>query len=259
MKNMKDMKKTVMYTLNAENATLHLSKANTKIGKILNFSTLPGNAEFKLRSKIGTLLTNVVGTCGRNCKKCFHKCYARNSALRYHNTVIQAWGENTLLLRNKKVWGMIEKYLNARRKLPDMFRINVSGEIESVEELEQWTRLATIYPTIKFGIYTKNFDAVDAYLTKHHDTPSNFCINISQWNHVADKFLAKWPTQCNIFEYDSTNEKDCDFSEEDKLRLANIDHCPAVDSKGRHIEGVTCQGCGICYRKEGTHTAVYSH
>lgn len=267
----------VLYNLKPEEAKLHISSGNSKIGKgVYNFSTLPGNAENVLT--LGDQrLTNVEGTCSKYCNGCFNGgCYAVNSAKLHHNCVIRAWGENTLLLRKGVLFSQISsyitaknlKYLNSKQpedKVIELFRINVSGEITSVTEFEEWNKIALKHPEIAFGLYTKAFDVLDEFLQKHPEGfAKNFCINISQWNHVADEFLAKYPNKFNIFEYDETNRSNCDWSEEERKRLSKLVHCPAVDKKGHHTKKVdgsplTCKDCGRCYTNTGRTTAVYSH
>ena len=76
-----------IYEFTAEDARrITLSTRNSKIGKMLNWSTLPGNESNPLIAK-GRVVTNVTGTCSFNCNGCFKKCYARRSALQHHNSV----------------------------------------------------------------------------------------------------------------------------------------------------------------------------
>lgn len=265
------------YNITIENAKLHITKGNTKIGKtIYSFSTLPGNKEHLLYAK-GELLTDIPGTCTNLCKGCFGACYAVNSAKLHHNAVIKAWAENTLLLRNKpmETFKMIDEYITKKNikyyKTQDMgnrgittWRWNVSGEIQNVTELLLMNDLARKHPEVQFGIYTKNFFALSRLLDKIGDTESNFCVNVSQWHHVADWFLEKYPGKCNVFEYDDSNLKHHDLSEEDVKRLSEIKHCLAVTKQGRHAknaagEDITCDHCKRCYTKRGWTTAVYSH
>lgn len=267
-----------LYEIKLEDAYLHLADGNRKLGKgILNFSVLPGNSENVLtirENKI--LLTNVVGTCSRHCEGCFNGgCYAVNSAKLHHNMVIKAWADNTLLLRAGVVFELIAKEIKKRNskyyKTKDpkdlkvkLFRINVSGEIENETQFEEWNNLAKQFPEVTFGLYTKNFEDLEKFMQKNGDTADNFVINISQWHHVADEFLAKYPGKFNVFEYDNSNRKNHGFSNEDLERLAHTVHCPAVNFKGRHIQdkngnNITCTKCGRCYRKTRQTTAVYDH
>lgn len=261
---MNDLK--VKYIITDESARLHISTGNSKIGKgVYNFSTLPGNAENLLSLKNGTILTNVPGTCSKHCDGCFNGgCYAVNSARLHHNYVIKAWADNTLLLRQGTIWGQIDDFISSKKEKIELFRINVSGEVESVKDFEEWNKIALRYPSISFGLYTKNFEDLDRFMQKHGDTAPNFCINISQWNHVADKFLAKYPNKFNVFEYDPSNLANCNLSLVDRARLAKITKCPAVDKNGHHVKKadgtpITCKDCGRCYRKTGKITAVYAH
>ena len=247
---------------------LHIAQGNSKIGKgIYAFSTLPGNENHLLYAK-GELLTNIPGTCSKHCEACFNSgCYACNSAKQYHNTVIPSWAENTLLLRSGKLKEELIKYIDAKAKTKNpikIFRVNVSGEIESIKDLEMWNELAAQYPTIKFGVYTKNFEALDEFMQKHGKTADNFCVNISQWHGVADEILKKYPNQFNVFEYDDSNVKGNTLSDDDKTRLSNCQHCPAVTKQGHHAKDkngkdITCDRCLRCYNKTGKLTAVYAH
>lgn len=254
------------YIISDESVKLHISAGNSKIGKgVYNFSTLPGNAENLLTLKDGTLLTNIPGTCSKHCVGCFNGgCYAVNSALLHNNVVIKAWGDNTLLLRQGTLWGQLDNYVSQHKDKIKLFRINVSGEAESVKDFEEWNKIALRNPSIAFGMYTKNFEDLDKFMQKHGDTAPNFCINISQWNHVADAFLAKYPNKFNVFEYNPTNLRDCDWSLAERARLAKLTKCPAVDIHGHHTKKadgtpLTCKDCGRCYRKTGQITAVYAH
>lgn len=294
--------KEPLYKLTLEGATLHLSKGNSKIGKgIWSFSTIPGNAEHRLTTSTKGLLTDIPGTCSKHCETCFdHGCYAVSSAMRYHNTCVPAWGENTLLLRSGKVWDELETFLTLKngkaerflkaahgsqmdpgealataRKLATIktFRINVSGEIESADQLRRWAFLAQAHSYIRFCLYTKNFEALEEYLDwleeNHMKLPENFAIQISQWHHCADEFIAKNAERWNlgIFEYDDSFAKGCDMTEEDKARLAKIPHCPGIDKKGHHRKMADgsdftcdkCQGKMSCYNQNYRHIAVYAH
>ena len=256
----------VKYTITE--AALHISKGNSKIGKgIYSFSTLPGNNQHMLQVG-GELLTDIPGTCTHNCETCFNACYATKSARLHHNVVIKAWGENTLLLRSGKLKEEINKYISEKNKKKvrlELLRIHVSGELERWQDLEMWNDVAKAHPEVQFGIYTKNYDAVDKFMQKYGDTEPNFVINISQWHGVADEFLAKYPGKFNVFTYDDSNLKNSNISDDERVRLQTIDRrCPAVDAKGHHAKDkngkpITCDRCTFCYKKTGKETAVYAH
>ena len=290
------------YKFNPEKATLHISlKGNTKLGSgIASFSTLPGNAEHLMENSEAGLLTDIPGTCSHTCQGCWKNCYARKGGVRYHNSCVPSWGENTILLRNGKLWeqlatfinlknGKAEKYLDEAHRQgvdPDLaireatklaaikvFRINVSGEVESVEQFRRWAFLAQAHNYIRFYLYTKNFEALGEYLDwlgeNHMELPGNFAIQISQWHHCADDFIAKYAERWNlgVFEYDDSFVRGCDMSEEDKARLAKIPHCPGIDKKGHHRKmadgsDFTCDQCKgkmSCCNQNYRHIAVYAH
>lgn len=265
------------YKVTSESAKLSISKGNSKIGKtIYAISTLPGDKEHMLRLSTGELLTDIPGTCSGHCDECFnHGCYAVNSAKLHHNAVIPSWAANTILLREGKLFDEVEKFIAAKNakyaktgNLDDaqirIFRINVSGEIRDESDLESWNAIALKHPEINFGIYTKNYEALEAFMKLRGDTAPNFVINVSQWHGVADEFLAKYPGKFNVFEYDDSNRKSNTLSDDEIARLAAEPHCPAVTIKGHHAltadgNPITCDMCKRCYRKTGKVTAVYDH
>lgn len=267
-----------LYIIKEEEATLHISKGNSKVGKgIYTWSTLPGNRKNLLVLNKTVVLTSIPGTCSKHCEGCFNGgCYAVNSAKLHHNVVIKAWGDNTLLLRSGRAFGMIDEFISKKNRrylktgdrenhaVVKTFRINVSGEIESAAELERWNELAKKHPEVNFGLYTKNYEALEEFMEKHGDTADNFCINVSEWHGVAKEFLARHPGRFNVFEYDDSNRKSCGMSPEDIERLSKTVHCPAVTRAGKHAKGpngeeITCDHCGKCYRKTGLRTAVWAH
>lgn len=282
------------YTINEDQAHLHVSQGNSKIGRMIwSFSTLPGNEEHMLITAEKGLLTDVPGTCSRFCESCFgHGCYAVRDAKLRNRTVIPAWGENTVLLRSGEVWdqlatfitlknGKAEKFLDEAHKAgmdPDealkkaaelavikVFRINVSGEIQNVHELRRWNLLALAHPYIRFGLYTKNFDALAEFLDDGVDFADNLTVNVSQWAHCADEFLAKYSwAKLNVFEYCPTNKRNHGLPPEEVERLEALPKCPAVTRAGHHAKkadgtDLTCSDCENCYRKTGRHIAVWSH
>lgn len=289
---------TPKYIITESEANLHIVPGNSKIGKeIFGFSTLPGNKDHMLILRHSILLTDIPGTCSKYCTNCAKDgaCYAWRDGKLHNNVTIRAWGENTLLLRSGKVFSMVNDYLNDQNKKYiaskgavkpkiKIFRINVSGEIENVEQLEGWNILAKIHPEINFGLYTKNYDALEEFMKRHGDTEPNFIINVSQWHGVADEFLSKYAGKFNVFEYDdslkktkkkskkasaggSAEEEGNGLSEEQIARLASLRHCQAVDCHGKHVKNpdgtnYTCSQCKMCYMKrkgKNQTIACYAH
>lgn len=262
------MRKTTKYVVTGEK--LHLAKGNNKIGKtIWSFATVPGNKKHKPTLNDGSVLSNVHGTCSKYCENCAKNgaCYAWRDFMLHHNVCVEAWSENTNLLRSGKLFDELDKFItkaNSKEIKVKTFRINTSGEIENMLQLQGWNDLALKHPEVNFGVYTKNYDAIEEFIQNGNNIADNLVINISQWHHVADKFLSKYPGLFNIFEYDDSNRKHNTLSEEDKDRLASLTHCPAVGKDGHHAKTkdgtlITCDMCKRCYTKTGRTTAVYSH
>ena len=207
-----------LYVIKLNEAKLHISKGNSKLGKgIYSFSTLPGNKDHLLYIGNKTLLTDVPGTCSKYCDGCAKDgaCYAWRDAKLHHNAVIKAWAENTILLRNKPddLMNQIDQFIAAKNKKyaaskdeKDLrvktWRWNVSGEIEGIHHLKLMNDIAFKHPEVMFGIYTKNFDVLEEFLSGDNKIANNFVINISEWHGVAKSFLEKHPGEFNIFEYD---------------------------------------------------------
>ena len=121
----------------------HISRKNSKIGKIANFSLAP------------------IKSCS-NCKYCFQpdiylKCYAMQGYLQYP-IVANAWDENLRMARRSpaKLFKQIEAYLNKYSK--SFFRIHVAGDFFSQSYLDRWSTLCAKYPKIRFLAFTKAFE-----------------------------------------------------------------------------------------------------
>lgn len=268
------------YTIKVDqNTKISLSYGNSKIGMMINWSTLPGDSKHLLTAK-GELLTDVPGTCCGKCDACFNNCYAVNSARLHHNACIPSWAKNTLMLRNypdetfaqidaeiRRVNKAYYKSGNAADLKYKFVRINTAGELGSVEELERWNDLAKKHPELQFGIYSKNEEILLVFFKKHGQTADNFVINVSQWHGTQNNTiieLAKIGAKFNIFEYDDSNRAWCSLDDHEKTRLANCQHCLAVTKAGKHAKKadgspILCTDCGRCYRKTGATTAVYDH
>lgn len=270
----------VIYEFTVEEATkITLSTGNSKIGRMINWSTLPGDADHPLVAK-GRQVTNVPGTCTSKCEGCLKNCYARRSILQHHNSVTRSWAENTLMIRFKidecfrqiesEIRKLNKKYYQTGNPADlkyEFFRINTSGELNTVEELEYWNKLAMKHPEINFSVYTKNSIVILTFFKRWGQTEDNFTINISQWHHVMDSTIAelnRLGAKYNIFTYDDSNRNINELSEEDKKYLEALPHCKAVMKNGGHYlksDGTPlhCAECQKCYHKTGKETAVYSH
>lgn len=223
---------------------IKLSNGNRKIGKIYNFNLLPGDKPISTKDKGD--LTNVVGTCVGCCDGCEHYCYAIRSAQCHHNANIPAWGNNTLIVRNDldSAFRQIKEELTKHNV--KLLRYHSSGEIESYSYLEHMVSLANDLPNVHFYFYTKRFSFIEKYLKENGQFPENLVVNISEWNGNTAGYNLRG---LNRFVYDDhTNPA-----------LEKVPHCPAIAKDGSET-GVTCDKCGICWRKNNGHVvAVYDH
>lgn len=147
-------------------ARVHISKGNSKIGKVLNVSTVP------------------VMDC-KNCKECSKLCYAINSYVRYTNTCVPAWTDNSYLARNNRqfYFNSIRETLK-RRKRNLYFRWHVAGEIQDMDYLENMVAIAKDFPNFKFWTYTKMYELVNLYCDMNGGKsaiPGNLVIMFSEW------------------------------------------------------------------------------
>lgn len=243
-------------TLKAIKELLSISYGNRKIGKgIANVSTLPGDKDHLLIKKDGTILSNVPGTCGGMCSQCYEYCYAKNAAKRYPSART-AWAKNTLLLRQdpEKFFSLIHEFLTIKKEVTD-FRWNVSGEIETYEQLEMMNDFAINHPSVWFGVYTKRYTYVLDFLKKHQHFAPNFIVNISVWHNLYAMLtmFKDYHREINFFCYD-----DGQTNKAEQEALVTMPHCRAVSDKHKET-GFQCINCNWCYRRKGMMTAVYSH
>ena len=145
-----------LYAIREDQATLHISKGNSKIGKgIWSFSTLPGDAEHLLTTSNHGLLTDIPGTCSKHCDGCFgHGCYAVRDAKLHHNATIPAWGENTLLLRSGRLWDEVDLFLKLKNgkaiKLLSRYWREACGFRPALPDLDDILASARGLATVKY-------------------------------------------------------------------------------------------------------------
>ena len=236
-----------------EETKISISVGNIKIGTGIHaINLLPGDE--LLRNGTCGLLTDIHGTCTGVCDGCKNACYALRDAKRYHNTIIPSNGKNTLMWRKYPdlYFQQIKDYvLNPKNKVK-VLRYHSSGEIENYDYLMRMVKLAKETPSVKYYFYTKRFDFIEKYLRENKKFPNNLVCNISVWhnNHLGYQLNG-----LNQFIYDDGDEPE----------VAKLKHCAAVSKptkpggKGKET-GVTCDKCGLCWRKNKGHKiAVYNH
>lgn len=115
---------------------IHVSSANSKIGKTANISLLP------------------IVTCGEHAL-CADRCYARK--LCYSKTAQNAWLENTAYAINNP-WGFIDDlYSWIKKNQPKFFRWHVAGDVPSINYASGMRWLARHCPKTKFLAFTKRY------------------------------------------------------------------------------------------------------
>ncbi len=224
--------------------TAHFSPKNEKLGRILNYSTLPGAGLTFLKD--GRAICNVEGTCAGVCSGCEKVCYARRTVLQYKEAAA-AYAENTKLIREQpgEFFSQLASKLRRMRKQPAAVRFHVAGEFEAGEagqrEYVHLCNIAREFPDIKFYGYTKRVELLKQF---RDITPNNLVVNISVWHDEIER-VQGFP----VFAYDDGTQPE----------LATVAHCPAVRKDGTKT-GVTCDKCRRCIdAKPNTITAVYAH
>ena len=221
------------------NNRVHVTGGNTKIGGIYNISLLPSNEPLTLKN--GTVLTNIKGTCGGCCDGCKNACYAVNSCIYHHNSVIPAWGDNTILAREDMAEFFHQLDDIFSKNIIGVFRWHVGGEFFSENYMENVYKFCANHPDTKFYVYTKRFEWVEQL---DSIKPSNLVVNVSIWHNNYDN-----PLNYPEFIYDDGNDKE----------VSALRHCPAVDKDG-HETGITCAQCRRCFTApKGDRIAVYAH
>lgn len=204
--------------------SIHISKSNSKLGKIGSFSTTP-----------------IVG-CGENCKVCMGKCYARKS-YRMYPSVRKACDENLDAVQNdrKAILDAVVSYCNGGRKPKTAFRWFVSGDIPDRDFVFLMCRIANDCPNTRFLCFTKSYDAVTSYVWSGHCISDNLTIVFSRWDGLGCNNPINFP------------ESDVILRGTEKEQTHNSHVCPAV--KG---SGITCDTCQCdCWHMERGETVYF--
>lgn len=117
-------------------AKLTLSKGNSKIGHVINFS---------LPSKI---------TCPGKTEWCDKHCYAARIERMYPN-VKKAWAENFEIAKSDN---FVKEMTEALKKIPKKYtviRIHVSGDFFNEKYIRDWIEVIKAHPNLSFYAYTK--------------------------------------------------------------------------------------------------------
>lgn len=138
---------------------LHISKGNTKLGKIPNISLPP------------------VVTC-RKGVWCTKDCYAMK-AYRLWPEVKTAWDENWLFYKkdSRGYFDGVQKWL--QKNAPNHFRWHVSGDIPTRDYFLKVVKTARMFPDIRFMLFTKRWDMLPDGLCGN--TVTNLAVILSMW------------------------------------------------------------------------------
>lgn len=226
-------------------------KGNIKTGSMWTWSKLKGNQP--IQSKYG----DVLGSCGVYCEGCSGSCYV-NASYRYPS-VKDGHARNTIAFRNDITGSFNElrsQLKNAKNK-PQIVRINQSGEIETALELALWVETASLYPAVKFYLYTKNFDAVRMVIKQHDDgetMPDNITVLISVWHEYGVDAYNEFKHHDFIkaFVYD-------DGFDYDAVGLDIGSYCMAYDRNGKMDHNITCNKCQKCFNRFHKVIGCYDH
>lgn len=157
---------------------IHISKGNTKLGNIPNWSLTPG----KTCSKVA-------------CNTCLKEgCYAMK-AYRMYPSVKKAWDENTIFAMGEQIDLLNELIKYFEKFKGQYFRIHQAGDFVSVKYFSVWVAIAILFPNIQFMAYTKQFDILAEYGYKYGfaKIPDNFKIYLSAWtDYVPPSGLRKY-------------------------------------------------------------------
>ena len=140
---------------------IHVSKSNTKMGKVHSISLLP------------------VVTCIDK-PPCRHDCYARK-IMRFRPTVRKAWDDNTFLalLHPDKYWSQLREYLTTHEV--ELFRYHVGGDIPNEGYLHRMIGMANSFPHVRFLCFTKRYN----FSMTGSPCPANLTIKLSMWPNYS--------------------------------------------------------------------------
>lgn len=154
------------------NVKVTVSDGNMKIGRVLNFSKMPGLS------------------CG-NCSHCLPYCYDMKACAAYPSCLDARCRNYVLMLsdagRDRVFDAIAARMTNRKRQENRYYRHDVGGELMDIDELERLVLLAKIRPNYKLWTYTKMHALVNLYVKQHGGSrekaiPKNLIIMFSEWD-----------------------------------------------------------------------------
>lgn len=220
---------------------------NIKLGNIWSYSTLMGNDPIYIKK----LDTEVTGTCGGHCQACKNSCYVKKS-YRY-DSVKFGHARNTIAMRQDPERAAVDLsgYITRAKNKPVACRLNQSGEIESVNQLNAFITIANDHESVPFFVYTKAYDIIVPALLKGL-IPDNMTVLISIWHECGLEAynLVKHLDNVKAFVYD-----DGQFNYL-ASGLEITTYCKAYDDNKKLDHEITCQRCKKCYNRNMNHKVI---
>ena len=232
-------------------------KGNIKLGShTATFSKLYSNKEIYINDVLGS----VKGSCGHYCKGCENDCYVKKS---YRYTSVKVGhATNTIAIREQIKQAFIDINLQIQRskKHIDFFRINQSGELESVFEFLAWCNTARQNPDTKFWVYSKAYDIIIPVLLSGV-VPNNLTVLISVWHDIGlnEYNAVKHLENVKAFVYVDGNKGTDGAWNENDYRAHDLDittYCKAYDEKGKLNHDITCERCQKCFNRLETSKVI---
>ena len=142
-----------------------ISRGNSKMGAISSISLPP------------------ILSCSKDaCKFCGKKCYAAKIAKLRPKTVGAAYKRNLEILLNDPE--LFWREVDAALMTSHFFRFSVSGDIYDKDYFENMVRLAKKNNHCEILCFTKQFNIVNDYLSKHR-LPKNLHLIFSAWRGMT--------------------------------------------------------------------------
>lgn len=89
----------------------------------------------------------------------------------------------------------------SRRRTHKYFRWHVAGDIVDTDYFARMVEIAKNHPDFTFWTYTKNYDAVNAYVDAHgvNSVPNNLSVMFSEWRGMEMKNPYGFPQFSVVF------------------------------------------------------------
>ena len=206
------------------------------VGGLSNTDKMPGHSW-----SISAFDCLVGSKLAYNPKSVCFRCYARKGRYTFAN-VQKAQNRRHDIYRNSPTWAA--DMVQAIQSTGDQwFRVFDSGDLQSVEMLEQWAWIAEQLPSVKFWLPTKETGIVREFLENGGTIPVNMVVRVSNalTNDLRIHPLARFPgvTVSAVSTDKETPNKP--FG------------CPAPK------QGNKCQDCRACWDREHTMTIYKKH